>query len=260
MRKKPTSVEPFDTLFERLLLRRQAFVHMLDFAFSGVGWTNPSSWDCELYLNVPAHLFGRPPGTRPGDVDALLVPCAGRSLYWDSAIALEVKSFRVRQARRGKSPSDFGASQARGLVEMGFPYVGLLHLAVMEQGSPEEHELLPVYPTDTPGAFNAPPTKWLNLDLSSTAYAFRHNPRLEALNIPDCVGLKVFSTIEMPDGGLSSHTIGYDRAVQKNSFASTATIDRMQSALKRVSSQRVGFSRPRFRSLPLRSPLDGLPL
>jgi hypothetical protein len=251
-RSKWTTAEPFDTLFERLLLNRKAFVHILDFAFGGIGWSNPSSWDCELYLNVPTALLGRSPGTRPGDIDVLVVPCSGRTRYWDSMIAVEVKSFRVRSARRGKSPSDFGSEQVRGLVDIGFPYAGLLHLAVMERGTPDEHEMLPVYPTDTWGAANAPPTKWINLDLSSSSYAFRHNPRLQGLSLPDCVGLKLFSTVEMPNGGLHGHTIGYERAVSENPNKSDELIAGISSILAKFPSRRVGFSRPRFRSTALR--------
>ena len=246
-RSKWTTAEPFETLFERLLLKRYSFVHVIDFAFSGLGWSNPSSWDCELYLDVPTSLFGRPPGTRPGDIDALIVPCAGSELYWDSAVAIEVKSFRVRSARRGKSPSDFGSQQARGLAEMGFPYVGLLHLAVMERGTAEEHQMLPVWPTDTPLAPDAPPTEWINLDLSSSSYASRHHPRLASLNVPDCVGLKLFSTTETSEGDLWGHTIGYERPVKANPDVSNTLIEQMPSILRGYPSRRVGFTRPRFR-------------
>jgi hypothetical protein len=244
---KWTTAEPFDSLFERLLLKRYSFVHALDFVFQGLGWSNPSQWDCEVYFGVPTTLFGVGAGKRPGDIDALIIPCVGSERLFDQATAIEAKSFRVRRAKRGKSPSDYGSAQARGLVEIGFPYVGLFHLALMEQGGCEEHDLLPVWPTNTPMAPNAEPQEWINLDLSSSNFASRHNPRLIGLNVPDFVGLKLFSTTEMPDGGLWGHTVGFERPVAPNPEMSNLVVDQMRSNLHQYPSFRVGFTQPRFR-------------
>ena len=73
----------------------------------------------------------------PGDIDLLVIPYEGRDLILDRILALEVKIIRARYERQGKSPNDMGMSQAHGLQQMGFPYVGLMHLVVSDD-SPEE--------------------------------------------------------------------------------------------------------------------------
>jgi len=246
-RERWTTAEPFDTLVERLLLNRRTFVHTLDFVFHGLGWHNPITWDCDLYFNLPSSLFGGTPGTRPGDIDVLLIPRIGPKRLIDQTVAIEVKSFRVRQKRRGKSPSDFGSGQARGLARLGFPYVGLLHLAVLEAGAEDEHALLPVWPTDTPMATNSPPTEWVNMDLSNATHFFRHNPRMNALDVPEEVGLKLFSTSEHGDGYLWGHTVGYERPVKTNRESRPRVIDHINSLVRAYPAIRVGYTRPRFR-------------
>lgn len=245
---KWTTAEPISTLFQRLVAKRYSFVHILDFAFHGVGWMNPATWDCEIYFDVPVSAFGVANGGRPGDVDALIVPRIGSERLFGEAVALEVKTFKVMRRRRAKSPSDFGSEQVRGLARIGFPYVGLLHVAVMEHGSEEEHELLPVWPTDTPLPRDAEPQEWVNLDLSSSAFADRHNPRMVNLNVPECAGVKLFSTIEQPDGSLWGHSVGYERKVTANPGTDDALAARLESALTGSVHMRVGYTRPRFRT------------
>lgn len=76
---------------------------------------------------------------KPGDVDILVVPYDSDHLMLDRVLAIEVKIIRASYERQGRSPNDFGFSQADGLREMGFPYVGLIHLVVSDDGAPE-HE------------------------------------------------------------------------------------------------------------------------
>lgn len=73
-----------------------------------------------------------PDAVRPGDIDLLLIPYEGNELILDRTLAIEVKVIRARFDRQGKSPNDFGFSQAIALRELGFPYVGLLHIIVSD--------------------------------------------------------------------------------------------------------------------------------
>lgn len=76
--------------------------------------------------------------TKPGDIDLLIIPYEDDELILHRVLAVEVKIIRAKYVRQGKSPNDFGFSQATSLRDMGFPYVGLLHLIVSDD-SPE-HE------------------------------------------------------------------------------------------------------------------------
>jgi hypothetical protein len=74
---------------------------------------------------------------RPGDIDILLIPYEGDELILDRAMGIEVKAIRATFARQGKSPNDYGFSQANALVDLGFPYVSVAHLTVLDS-SPRE--------------------------------------------------------------------------------------------------------------------------
>lgn len=74
-----------------------------------------------------------PGATRPGDIDLLIVPYEGAELVLHRTLALEVKVVRATVARPGRSPNEFGVSQAQGLQALGFPFVGLLHLIVSDE-------------------------------------------------------------------------------------------------------------------------------
>lgn len=76
--------------------------------------------------------------TKPGDIDLLIIPYHGRELILDRAMAIEIKAIRASYAKQGKSPNEFGFSQAEGLSTLGFPHVALAHL-IISDGAPE-HE------------------------------------------------------------------------------------------------------------------------
>ena len=78
-----------------------------------------------------------PSATRPGDIDLLILPYEGDELVLDRAMAIEVKVVRARFDRPGRSPNEFGFSQAEALLELGFPYVAVAHLIVSNE-SPED--------------------------------------------------------------------------------------------------------------------------
>ncbi|QVQ26046.1 hypothetical protein [Achromobacter deleyi] len=73
--------------------------------------------------------------TFPGDIDVLIIPYEGDELVLSSALAVEIKIIRASFAKPGKSPNEFGFSQAKALLGAGFPYVAVGHLIVSD-GSP----------------------------------------------------------------------------------------------------------------------------
>lgn len=75
---------------------------------------------------------------RPGDIDLLVIPYEMDELVLDRVLVMEVKAVRATFARQGKSPNEFGFSQAHGLLELGFPYVAVAHLIISDI-SPQEH-------------------------------------------------------------------------------------------------------------------------
>ncbi|MGT2430080.1 hypothetical protein ACU4GI_44825 [Cupriavidus basilensis] len=74
----------------------------------------------------------------PGDIDLLVIPYEGNDLVVSKAMAIEIKVVRAKFSKQGKSPNDFGFSQAAALTAHGFPFVSVIHLIVSDT-SPEEH-------------------------------------------------------------------------------------------------------------------------
>jgi len=68
----------------------------------------------------------------PGDIDILIIPYDGDHLIVSRTLVVEVKIVRASFIRQGKSPNDFGFSQASALLDLGFPYAAVAHLIVSE--------------------------------------------------------------------------------------------------------------------------------
>lgn len=69
---------------------------------------------------------------RPGDIDLLVIPYEGGELVLSRTLAIEVKVIRASYQNQGRSPNEYGFSQASHLMALGFPYVALLHLIVSD--------------------------------------------------------------------------------------------------------------------------------
>lgn len=75
---------------------------------------------------------------KPGDIDLLIVPYEKDELVLDRVMAIEFKIIRASFNRQGKSPNEFGFTQALHLQRLGFPFVCVGHIIISDQ-SPSEH-------------------------------------------------------------------------------------------------------------------------
>jgi hypothetical protein len=73
----------------------------------------------------------------PGDIDLLVIPYAGDELVISETLVVELKAVRASFAKQGKSPNEFGFSQATALFSTGFPYAAVGHL-ITSDDSPED--------------------------------------------------------------------------------------------------------------------------
>lgn len=73
----------------------------------------------------------------PGDIDLLVIPYEGDDLLLSRTLAIELKIVRASFEKQGKSPNEFGFSQASALLKNGFPFVAVGHLVVSNE-SPRE--------------------------------------------------------------------------------------------------------------------------
>lgn len=74
---------------------------------------------------------------KPGDIDILAIPYEGDDLILSKALAIEIKVIRASFLKQGKSPNQFGFSQAESLSGFGFPHVAVAHLIVSDTGPKE---------------------------------------------------------------------------------------------------------------------------
>lgn len=68
----------------------------------------------------------------PGDVDMLIIPYTKRTINFSQSLAIEAKVIRASFEKQNKSPNQFGFSQAKGLLNIGFPYVAVMHIIVSD--------------------------------------------------------------------------------------------------------------------------------
>lgn len=68
----------------------------------------------------------------PGDVDILAIPYEDDCLIPSLATVVEIKVLRAEKRRLGKSPNQYGFSQASSLLHHGFPYVAVGHVIVTD--------------------------------------------------------------------------------------------------------------------------------
>lgn len=78
-----------------------------------------------------------PSASFPGDIDLLIIPYENQNLILSKTLVVELKAIRASFDKQGKSPNDFGFTQAKALLDLGFPYVAVGHLIVSDN-SPRE--------------------------------------------------------------------------------------------------------------------------
>jgi hypothetical protein len=81
----------------------------------------------------------------PGDIDLIVIPYEDDTLVLDKAMAIEIKIIRASYQRQNKSPNEFGFTQSSWLLNLGFPYVALLHLVVSDESPEDTWEETPVF-------------------------------------------------------------------------------------------------------------------
>jgi len=166
-----------------------------------------------LFFEILRKDLGFLPDKKPGDIDVLIVPFSEDKIYFDRTCAFEVKVVRPRRSKPRKSPNSFGISQVTGLIEDGFPLVGLIHLCMPEPLKEEEkasiqydHAILDI---DNPSANQdfGKRTSTVKYDQFSGFSAENQMRKLISKDIPKYVGLKTVGVNTQKGGG---YTLWYN--------------------------------------------------
>lgn len=77
---------------------------------------------------------------KPGDIDVLIIPFTKTKIYFERTSVYEIKIVRSTRKNPSRNANSLGVTQALGLVEDGFPLVGLVHVSITEP-LPEEDKV-----------------------------------------------------------------------------------------------------------------------
>jgi len=174
--------------------------------------------------------LGLTPGRRPGDVDLLVIPKVDGRLVYDRTIAIEVKIIRPTFERPDRNSNSFGVSQACGLLDDGFPFVGLLHISIPEPLPSELHLTIPHLSSRLgPDRQPIPSGKFCSFDPFPLLAGARQLGRLKAMKLPEAVAFKSIGLTLSEDGErIVGNTIGDDRRGAKNPKTDSQLLRRVQ--------------------------------
>ena len=207
----------------KLLTDKRSLIHAIDFALEAA-FPYPKrclSYDILVSLNIERAKIGLLPNRRPGDVDILILPIQAEEILYDYAIAIEAKIFRPTLKNPGKNVNKFGLSQALGLRRDGFPFVGLLHIALPENTPHQLRPKIPLMENKLDGKGNLLFSgQHIAIDPFSLMAAYRQEGRLKAKQIPPDISYKVLAFEISQNGSLIANTVGFSYSGHKNPFYS----------------------------------------
>ncbi len=162
----------------------------------------------------------------PGDVDLLIVPYSDGRLWLSDAVAVEVKIVRASFLKQGRSPNKLGVSQARGLLDKGFPRVAVLHLITSDTSPPEAwRQMARTRILDSEG--HCSPLEPVIVDMLPADLIRRTSGRLAAV-----IG------VDLPIGHVATYMSGQDRlwmpsgsSARRNPKASTYVMDSIEKLI-----------------------------
>src|SRR5688572_19878829 len=82
--------------------------------------------------NIYRSEMGFSDDSKPGDFDVIIIPFSEDKILFERTAAFEVKVIRPTKANPRRNANSFGTEQTLGLVNDGFPLVGLLHICMTE--------------------------------------------------------------------------------------------------------------------------------
>jgi hypothetical protein len=143
----------------------------------------------------------------PGDVDLLIVPYRGTRVHIGKAAVLEIKRLSLKSPNWHKTTDRYGITQANGLLEAGFPYVGILHLIVHAEGPAENRKEMMVGRVICPDGrieFEDDETT----DMTGSQTSDRQLGRLMARNPDPVIGLNCVSVADVTFQGRPGVMVG----------------------------------------------------
>jgi len=135
--------------------------------------------------------------TKPGDFDILLIPFSDNKVHFERTCAIEVKVVRPTRSKPKKNANSMGEEQVYGLINDGFPLVGLIHICMAEPLKENEKQRIKFIKGGIgEGASQIPlderDTEDIFIDYFSGASSVNQMKRLISKGFPKYVGLFTF--------------------------------------------------------------------
>lgn len=214
-------------LVREILFRSQRSYEFFGFVMTDVhGLKAEDDWAYLFFGNVPRTDLGLSRLGQPGDIDVIIIPHQDDCLYIGMTAVLEIKRLSLRSPRWHKSTDRLGITQANGLLEAGFPYVGILHVVVHDTGPPENHINMMTARVVNPDGHAIFEGETL-VDMTGTISCERQLGRLLANNPDPAIGLNCVSLNDVELLGERGVSIGmpHGRPAMKNPNASATCLN-----------------------------------
>lgn len=129
----------------------------------------------------------------PGDIDVLFIPFNEEHIFYDRTAVWEVKIARP-VVTKTKNPKSLGTSQIKGLMEDGFPLIGLMHICMTEPLNEKDMTVIPFHTKPIP--HNDPPpyeTELVKMDWLPGESIARQMKRMIRSGLPKYIAMTSFA-------------------------------------------------------------------
>jgi len=192
-------------------------------------------WEYVFLGNIPRTDLGLSRLGQPGDIDLLIIPHQGNKFHLGKAAAIEIKRLSLKAPRWNKSTDRLGITQANGLLEAGFPYVGILHLIVHDRGPDENHKpVMAARVVDQDGTMEIEGSSVT--DMTGYISSERQLGRLLAHKPDPVIGLNCVSLCDVEQSTHRGVMVGMPngRPAKRNPKASLACVRHISSFMERL--------------------------
>lgn len=209
-----------EEIIQRIIANRTTLANCVSFALNSA-FPYPDHQfanDVLISVNVPRAQLGLDPYQKPGDIDLLIIPFSDSRYHFELSVAIEVKVLRPTIAKPSRNVNSMGFKQTSGLLRDGFPFVGLLHVAVPE-ATPEVFcwDIPMIANTLGPNGELVETGERVVIDPFPIITAQRQEGRINALDLPIEAGFNSIGLNLSPDGkDFSGCTVGFERTGKPN--------------------------------------------
>ena len=224
-----------EEIIRRIVASKSSLANSLSFSLNSAFPCSEHRFsnDVLVSVNVPRAHLGLDPGQKPGDIDILLIPFNDCQYHFERSVAIEVKVLRPTISKPSRNVNSMGFKQVLGLLRDGFPFVGLLHIAVPETTPTELCWNIPVIANAIGSNGELVETgERVAMDPFPITTAQRQEGRINALDLPVEAGFNSIGFNLSPDGeGFSGGTVGFDKMGKLNPQVSQELLEAIEAYL-----------------------------